>query len=110
AVADAVRDLCGGERRTGTQKWVIDQFATLGVVQDWPPHQLDRLLCGVIEFLLLRSAHNELWGWGIPDRRAFARLSEPGRVLFPHVPAGFVLIPVVRSRQHDPALVPNDLL
>ena len=33
-----------------------------------------------------------------------------GSVLFSHVPAGFVLIPVVSPGEHGPALVPDDLL
>src|SRR5216684_420699 len=64
----------------------------------------------MIKLLLIRSTHDELGGWRIPDCRALAGLSEPRRVLLSHVPTRFVLIPVVRSRQHDAALVPDDLL
>ena len=48
--------------------------------------------------------------WRIPDRGVLAGLAEPGRVLLPDVPAGLMLIPVVRPREDRPALVPDDLL
>src|SRR5205814_764834 len=46
----------------------------------------------------------------VPDGRVLAGLPEPGRVLLPDVPAGLVLMPVVRPREHRPALIPDDLL
>ncbi len=45
-----------------------------------------------------------------PDRRILAGLPEPRRVLLANVPARLVLKPVVRAREHCPALVPDDLL
>src|SRR5258708_22531929 len=64
----------------------------------------------MIEFVLVRATHDELWRRRIPNRGVFASFAEPGRVLFSHVPAGFVLEPVVGAREHRPALVPDDLL
>src|SRR5437016_1747847 len=110
AIADALGQFSSGERRATPQEGFIYYFAAIDVIQDRAPHQLDRFLRGVIKLLLIGSTHDELGGWRIPDCGAFARLSEPRRVLFSHVPTRFVLIPVVRSRQHDAALVPDDLL
>src|SRR5205085_836913 len=77
---------------------------------DRAPHQLDRLLRGMVEFFLFRSAHYEFWRRRIPNGRVFAGLPEPRSVLLPDIPAGLVLEPVVRPREHGPAFIPDDLL
>src|SRR5262249_27290178 len=61
AVADALGYLRGGERRPAAEEWVVNEFATPEVVQDWASHQINRLLRRVIEFVFVRAAHNEFW-------------------------------------------------
>jgi len=61
AAADALRQFRGGERRTASEKRVIDQVASFGVIQDRAPHQIHRFLRWVIKFFFVRSAHDELW-------------------------------------------------
>jgi hypothetical protein len=63
----------------------------------------------MIEFILLRGAHDELRRRRIPDRRVFTRLAVPRRILLPHVPARLMLEPVISSREHHAALVAEDL-
>src|SRR5579859_4395878 len=109
-VADTLGQFGSGERSTGTQERVIHEFATPEMVQDRAPHQLDGLLRGVIVFVLVRAAHNELGRRRIPDRGVLAGFAEPGCVLLPDIPAGLVLEPVVRARKDGSTFVPNDLL
>src|ERR1035437_8785941 len=100
----------GRQRRPAAEKRVVDQFPPLGVVLDGALHQRNWFLRGVIELVFPRPTHDEFRGGRIPDGRVLAGLAEPGRILLAHVPAGLVLIPVVGSGEHNPALVPNDLL
>jgi hypothetical protein len=53
AVADALGQVSGGERRATPQEGLINHFAALGVIQNRAPHQLHRLLRGMIKFLLI---------------------------------------------------------
>src|SRR5579862_85389 len=110
AVAHALAYFRGSECSPTAQERLINQFATLGVVQDRPPHQLDRLLRRVIKFRFFRAAHDEFRGWRIPDRRVLAGFAEPGCVLLSNVPARLVLEPVMGSRKDRPTLVPDYLL
>src|ERR1700689_879839 len=80
------------------------------MVQNRLPHQLDRFLRRVIEFLFRRSTHDELRGGRIPDGRILARLPVPGSVLLPDVPTRFGPEPVMRSREDGPPFIPDDLL
>ena len=84
--------------------------ATIPLVQDGLPHQPDRFLGRMIEFLLIRSAHDELRRGRIPDGGVLARLAVPGCVLLPHKPAWLVGKPVGRPREVGPAFIPDDLL
>ena len=110
SAADAPGQLGGGERCAAAEERFVDQFAALGVIEDRAPHQLDRLLRRMVELLFVRSAHDEFGRRRVPDRRVLAGLAEPGRILLADVPAGFVLIPIVRSRQNGPAFIPDNLL
>src|SRR5579862_3506552 len=110
AVADALGYLRGSECGPAAKKRLVNQLATLGVVQDRPPHQLNRLLRRVIKFRFFRSAHDELRRRRIPDRRVLAGFAEPGCVLLSNVPARLVLEPVMGSRKDRPTLVPDYLL
>src|ERR1700693_557549 len=64
----------------------------------------------MIEFFLIRSAHNKLWRWRIPDRRVLARLAVPGSVFLSDVPTRLVGKPIVGPGEHCAPLVPDDLL
>ncbi len=82
----------------------------MGMVKDRAPHQLNRLLRGVVELLLIRSTHNELRRWRIPDRRVLACLPEPGRIFLSDIPAGLMLEPIMSPSKYRSSLVPDDLL
>ena len=60
SAADALGQFSRGERGAAAKKWLVDQVAKLGVIQDRATHQRDGFLRGVIEFLLIRAAHDEL--------------------------------------------------
>src|SRR5438105_8492618 len=60
AIADALGDLGSGERRARSRERLVDDLPAPGVVQDRSPHQLNRFLRRVIEFLLVGAAHDEL--------------------------------------------------
>src|ERR1035438_2752373 len=64
----------------------------------------------MIEFLLIRSTHDELRRGRGPDRRVLPGLPVPGRVLLSHEPARLVLKPVQSPRQDRPPFVPDYLL
>src|ERR1017187_1416497 len=96
AAADPLSEFGGGQRRTAAQEWLIHQFAALQVVENRAPKKIDGFLRGMIEFLLVRTAHDELRRGRIPDRRVLAGLPEPGRVLLSDVPA--------RSEEHTSEL------
>src|SRR4051794_26410961 len=65
----------------------------------------------MVELLFVRAAHDEFGRSSAPDRRILrTRLAMPGSALLADVPAGFVSVPVVRPRENDPALVPDNLL
>src|ERR1035441_9503367 len=68
------------------------------------------LFRSMIEFLLIRSTHDELRRGLGPDRRVLPGLPVPGSVFLAHVPARLMLEPVMRSGEHRAALVPDDLL
>ena len=55
AEADALGQFRGRQRGAAAEERIVNQFAALEVVQDRAPHQLDRLLRGVIELLLVAS-------------------------------------------------------
>src|ERR1035437_8406773 len=110
AAADALGQFGGGQRRAAAQEWLVHQFAALQVIEDRAPKKFDRFLRGMIEFLLVRTAHAELRRGRCPDRGVFAGLPKPRRVFSPNEPTGFVLKPVERPRQDRAPLVPNNLL
>src|ERR1700677_3121401 len=64
----------------------------------------------MIEFIVLRSSHDELRRGRIPHRRVLSRFAVPGGILLSYVPARLVLKPVMSSRENRAALVPDDLL
>ena len=66
---DALRQFSRRECAPAPQETVINQLAPLRVVQDRAPYQIDRLLCWVIELLLVGAAHNKLGTRPIPNRR-----------------------------------------
>jgi hypothetical protein len=41
---------------------VVNQFAAPKVVQNWPTHQINRLLTRVVKSVFVRATHNELRG------------------------------------------------
>ena len=51
-VTDATGRFRRRQRSTAAEERLVYQFAGLGVIEDWLPHQLDRLLRRMIEFLL----------------------------------------------------------
>src|ERR1017187_758773 len=110
AAADALSEFGGGQRRAAAQEWLVHQLAALQVIEDRAPENIDGFLRRMIEFLLVRTAHDELGRWRIPDRGVLTGFTEPGRVLLPDVPAGLVLIPVVGACEDRAAFVPDDLL
>src|SRR5688572_22693517 len=110
AVADSTGRLGRRERCPAAEERLIDQLTGLGVVQNRSAHQLNRLLCWMIELLFIRATHDELRRWRTPDCRVLAWLPEPRCVFLSHIPAGLMLEPIVRSCEHCPALVPDDLL
>src|SRR5713101_8017789 len=83
---------------TAAEERVIDYFLALCVVQDRTAHQLHRFLRGMVEFLLIRSTHDELGRWPVPDREVLAGFPKPRRVLLSHIPARLMLIPIMCSR------------
>src|SRR5262249_18832261 len=110
AVADPVGHLGGRQRGATAEKWVINDFTALEVVQDRPAHQVDRLLRRMIEFVLAAAAHDELRGWRYPNGGILAGLTEPGSVRLPREPARLMLKPVKRSCQDRARFIPDDLL
>jgi len=54
------RSVPRGESGAAAQERLVHQLAPLGLVQDRAPRQLDRLLRRMVEFLLVRAAHDEL--------------------------------------------------
>src|SRR5712691_10875055 len=81
AIADPLGQFSGGQGRATPQEGLVYHFAALGVIQDRAPHQILRLLRGVIKFLLIGSTHVHLGRWRSADRGALAYLSKPRRVL-----------------------------
>ena len=67
AVADSPGNLGRHHRRSRTEEWIVNQFVTFGVVQDWAPHQLQRLLSGVIALFFFGTTHNEFGRGRVPD-------------------------------------------
>src|ERR1051326_2719628 len=110
AIADARSGFCRGQCCSASEERIVYHLSALRVIQDRPPHQLDGLLSRMIEFFLVRTAHDELWRGRIPDGRVLARFSKPRCVFLPNVPAGLMLKPVVGSGKHRALFVPNDLL
>src|SRR5580693_7793462 len=100
AKADALCDLGGHHGGSGTKERIEDQFTALRVIQYRTPHQLEWLLRRVIEFFFLRATHDEFRGRHSPHSGILAGLSEPRCVLFPDVPAGLMLKPIVGSREY----------
>ena len=49
----AAGQFSGGQRGAAAQERLVNQLATLGMVQDRAPHQLDWFLCGMIELLFI---------------------------------------------------------
>src|ERR1017187_6281519 len=98
AVADSFCDFRGCQGRSRSQEGLVNRLATLRVVQQRTAHQLDRLLCRMVKFLFVRAAHYEFGRGASPDRRVLPGLAEPGRVLFPDVPARLVLEPIMSAR------------
>ncbi len=82
STADPFGDFGGGQCCATTHKRFVHQLATLRMVQDRAPHQIDRLLRWVIEFRFVRSTHDEFRRWRVPYRRVLTGLAEPGSVLF----------------------------
>ncbi len=111
---DPVTDPLGGFRgcqsSAASEKGLVHRFAALGVIQQRAPHQIHRLLRWMIVLLLIGAAHDEFGRRAGPDRGILARLAEPGSILFPDIPAGLMLKPIVRACKNSPPLVPNNLL
>ena len=67
AVANPFRKFRGRERSAAAQEWVINQFTSPEVIDDWAPHEIHWLLCRMVELVFLGAAHDELGRWRIPD-------------------------------------------
>src|ERR1039458_2190762 len=57
--ADALGQFCRRQRGATSQERIVDQLASLEVVQDRAPHQFDRLLSWVVKFRLVGAARSE---------------------------------------------------
>src|SRR4029077_13319753 len=68
------------------------------------------LLSWVVEFIFVRSPHDEFRRWRIPDRGVLPRPPVPRRVFLSDVPAWLVLEPIVGPGENRAPLVPDDLL
>ena len=109
STAHALSQFRRGQRGTAAKERLVHQFALLGVIQNRAPHQFDRLLCGVVEFVLLRATHDELGRGTPPDRGVFAGFPKPGSFLFSDIPAWLVLPMIIPTREHEVLLNPNNL-
>src|SRR3954453_19491990 len=81
SAADPLREFRGGQRCPAAKEGLVHQLPTLYVVQDWAPHEIDRLLSGVVILLFVGAAHDELGRGRCPNRGVLAGLPEPGSVL-----------------------------
>jgi hypothetical protein len=64
----------------------------------------------MIEFILLRTSHNEFRRRRFPDRRVFTGLPVPRGILFPYEPTGLMREPVGSPGEDRPALIPIPLI
>src|SRR5438105_10478574 len=48
SVTGALGQFCRDQGRAGSEEGIVDNAATLGVIQDWAAHEFDRFLRGMI--------------------------------------------------------------
>jgi hypothetical protein len=108
--ADPLGEFRGREGGAAAKEWIVNQFATPAVVQDRAPHEVNRLLRWMIEFIFVASTQDEFGIGRRPDCGVLAGLALPRSVLFSDIPGWLVLKPVVRAREHGSAFVLDDLL
>src|ERR1035438_7902931 len=80
------------------------------MIENWAPHQLNRLLRRMVVLLFIRRTHDEFRRGRTPDCRILTGLSVPRGIDFPDKPAGLMLEPVEGSCEHGTPLVPYQLL
>src|SRR5205823_1952846 len=102
--------LGGNQRRTGSQEWVVDHGAALGMVQERPAHQFDRLLRAVARLLFVLVSPMGIEVFDFPYG-TLGPVAAPVRLLAlaNRVPARFVPPMIIISPEDEVLLRPDDL-